>query len=182
MLCSVAQPCPASLCNPWTVARQARTRSGFPCPSQGIFANQDSNRCPTLQADSFYHLSHQGGQRVLEWIAHPFSGVFLTQESSQGLPHCRWILYQTSYQREAPSSLTGAENPHPPNPKGPDVSSCTCSKEKRECLGTALMFGDLPVKGHSGRTDLGLGSTLTIPQQHPFIPPRLPWRSVCGGN
>ena len=25
-------------------------------------------------------------------------GIFLTQESNQGLPHCRWILYQLSYQ------------------------------------------------------------------------------------
>ena len=25
-------------------------------------------------------------------------GIFLTQESNQGLLHCRWILYQLSYQ------------------------------------------------------------------------------------
>ena len=25
-------------------------------------------------------------------------GIFPTQESNQGLPHCRWILYQLSYQ------------------------------------------------------------------------------------
>ena len=25
-------------------------------------------------------------------------GIFLTQESNPGLPHCRWILYQLSYQ------------------------------------------------------------------------------------
>ena len=25
-------------------------------------------------------------------------GIFLTQESNQGLPHCRWILYKLSYQ------------------------------------------------------------------------------------
>ena len=27
-----------------------------------------------------------------------FQGIFLTQESNQGLLHCRWILYQLSYQ------------------------------------------------------------------------------------
>ena len=30
-------------------------------------------------------------------------GIFLTQESNQGLQHCRWILYQLSYQG-SPSS------------------------------------------------------------------------------
>jgi len=34
----------------------------------------------------------------LEWVAYPFSGIFLTQESNWGLLHCRWILYQLSYQ------------------------------------------------------------------------------------
>ena len=27
-----------------------------------------------------------------------FQGIFLTQESNWGLLHCRWILYQPSYQ------------------------------------------------------------------------------------
>ena len=32
-----------------------------------------------------------GSLSLLQWI-------FLTQESNQGLLHCRWILYQLSYQ------------------------------------------------------------------------------------
>ena len=32
-----------------------------------------------------------GSLSLLQWI-------FLTQESNQGLQHCRWILYQLSYQ------------------------------------------------------------------------------------
>ena len=32
-------------------------------------------------------------------------GIFLTQESYQGFLHCRWILYQLSYQR-SPTALT----------------------------------------------------------------------------
>ena len=33
--------------------------------------------------------------RILEWVAFPFSrGIFPTQGSSPGLPHCRRILYQ----------------------------------------------------------------------------------------
>ena len=31
-------------------------------------------------------------------------GIFLTQESNQGPLHCRWILYQLSYQGSPPKS------------------------------------------------------------------------------
>ena len=37
--------------------------------------------------------------RVLEWIAISFSsGIFLTQESNPGLPHCKQMLYRLSHQ------------------------------------------------------------------------------------
>ena len=37
--------------------------------------------------------------RILEWVAIFFSrGIFLTQRSNPGLPHCRRILYHLSYQ------------------------------------------------------------------------------------
>ena len=35
--------------------------------------------------------------RILEWVAY-LQQIFMTQESNQGLQHCRWILYQLSYQ------------------------------------------------------------------------------------
>ena len=55
-------------------------------------------RSPALQADSF-PVEPQGKPKntgvsslsLLQWI-------FPTQESNQGLLHCRWILYQLSYQ------------------------------------------------------------------------------------
>ena len=55
-------------------------------------------RSPTLQADSLL-AEPQGKPKntgvhslsLLQWI-------FLTQELNQGLLHCRWILYQLSYQ------------------------------------------------------------------------------------
>ena len=50
--------------------------------------------------------------RVLEWVALSFSagvgslsllqGIFPTQESNWVLLHCRWILYQLSYQGNPP--------------------------------------------------------------------------------
>ena len=36
--------------------------------------------------------------RILEWVAFPFSrGIFPSQGSNPGLPHCRQILYQLSH-------------------------------------------------------------------------------------
>ena len=35
--------------------------------------------------------------RILEWVAVPSPGIFLTQESNPGLLHCRQILYQLSH-------------------------------------------------------------------------------------
>ena len=36
--------------------------------------------------------------RILEWVAFPFlQGIFPTQGSNPGLPHCRWLLYQLSH-------------------------------------------------------------------------------------
>ena len=66
---------------------------------QGIFPTQGSNpRSPALQVDSL--LSEPPGKpkntgvgslSLLQWI-------FPAQELNRGLLHCRWILYQLSYQ------------------------------------------------------------------------------------
>ena len=38
-------------------------------------------------------------QELLEWVAIPFSrGIFPTQGLNRGLPLCKWILYQLSWQ------------------------------------------------------------------------------------
>ena len=54
--------------------------------------------------------------RILEWVAIPFfRGIFPTQGSNSGLPHCRWILYHTNHQYTYnPSLLNLSLNPtHP---------------------------------------------------------------------
>ena len=60
--------------------------------------------CPTLyDAMDMVHGILQA--RILEWAPVPFSrGLFPTQGSNPGLPHCRWILYQLSHQ-ESPRVL-----------------------------------------------------------------------------
>ena len=63
--------------------------------------------CPTL-CDPMGYMVHAVLQaRILQWVAFLFSrGIFLTQGSNPGLPHCRWILYQLSH-KGSPISLTG---------------------------------------------------------------------------
>ena len=56
--------------------------------------------CLTLcnPLDYTVHRILQAG--ILEWVAFPFSGgIFPTQGSNLGLPHCRWIPYQLSHKR-----------------------------------------------------------------------------------
>ena len=71
-----------------------------PFPSPGDLPNPETEpRSPALQADSLPaeppgkpKNTGVGSLSLLQWI-------FSTQESNQGLLHCRQILYQLSYQR-----------------------------------------------------------------------------------
>ena len=51
--------------------------------------------------------------RILEWVATGvgslLQGILPTQESNQGLLHCRQILYQLSYQGSPTESLESAK-------------------------------------------------------------------------
>ena len=94
-----------TLCNPtdYTVHRFLQDRileySGYLLPSSGDLPNPGLKpRSPTLQVDSLPdeppwkpQNSGVGSLSLFQWI-------FQTQESNQGLLHCRQILYQLSYQ------------------------------------------------------------------------------------
>ena len=46
--------------------------------------------------------------RILEWVARfHLQGIFPTQGSNPGLPHCRWVLYQLIATREAREYWSG---------------------------------------------------------------------------
>ena len=87
----------------WTIQSIEFSRpeywSGQPFPSPGDLPNPGIKpRSPVLQADSFPaepqgkpKNTGVGSLSLLQWI-------FPTQESNRGLLHCRWILYQLSYQ------------------------------------------------------------------------------------
>ena len=55
-------------------------------------------RSPTLQADSLPAEPKGKSKNTGVGSLSLLQGIFLTQESNWGLLHCRWILYQLSYQ------------------------------------------------------------------------------------
>jgi len=61
---------------------QARYWSGLPFPFQHIFPTQGSNSCLPLSGRFFT-------------AEPPGKHIFPNQGLNPGLPHCRWILYQT---------------------------------------------------------------------------------------
>ena len=61
---------------------QPRSQTGVSCIAGGFFTSWATGKLKNAGA---------GSLSLLQWI-------FPTQESNQGLLHCRWILYQLSYQ------------------------------------------------------------------------------------
>ena len=73
--------------------------SGLPCPPSGDLLNPwIEPRSPTLQLDSLP--SEPPGKPIKNGVGSlsHLQGIFLPQESNQGLLHCRLLLYQLSYQ------------------------------------------------------------------------------------
>ena len=89
---------PARLLYPWGFSRQEYW-SGLLCPPSEDLPNPwIGPRSPALQADSLP--SEPPGKPENTGVGSLFllQGIFPTQESNWGLLHCRWILYQLSYQ------------------------------------------------------------------------------------
>ena len=125
-MCLVTQSC-LTLCNPmdcrllhpWGFSRQEHW-SGLPCPPPGYLPDPGIDPgSPGLQAYSLpseppeksKSLSHvwlfgtpwnspwnSPGQNSGVSSHSLLQGIFPTQGSNPGLPHCRWILYQLSHQ------------------------------------------------------------------------------------
>ena len=82
MLCLVSQSCP-TLCDPMDCSPPGSSvhgdspgkNTGVGCHAllQGIIPTQGSNPGLWHCRQIFYHLSHQGSPRILEWVAYPFS-------------------------------------------------------------------------------------------------------------
>ena len=73
--------------------------SGLPCPPPGDLPNPGIEpESPTLQVDSLPSESPGEPKNAGVRSLFLFQGIFPTQELNRGLPHCRQILYQLSYQ------------------------------------------------------------------------------------
>ena len=93
---------------------QARILEWVPVPFSKGSQPKDRTQASGIAS---YFLSHQGSPRILEWEAYPFSrGICPTQESNQGLLHCRRILYQLSYQGSPCYLFKSLQMPKPYHP------------------------------------------------------------------
>ena len=95
--------------------------SGYPFPSPGDFPNPGIKpRSSALQADSLPAEPQGKPKNTGVGSLCLLQQIFPTQESNQGLLHCRRILYQLSYQgslkfeseSESPSVVSNSLRPH----------------------------------------------------------------------
>ena len=95
---------PHGLYSPWHSPGQ-NTGVGSLSLIQGILPNPGIKpMSPVLQADSLPAEPQGKPKNTGVGSLSLLQRIFLTQELNQGLLHCRWILYQLSYQG-GPSSL-----------------------------------------------------------------------------
>ena len=108
LLCSavqglVAQSCP-TLCDPMDLSLSAPLSmgeygSGLLGPPPGNFPKPGiESRCPALQTDSLPSEPPEKSMNTGVGSLSLLQGIFRTQESNQGVLHCRRILYLLRYQ------------------------------------------------------------------------------------
>ena len=98
----LTQSCPA-LCDPidYTVhgILQARILEWVAFPfSSGSSQPRDQAQVSCTAGGFFTSRATREAQEYWSGYLSLLQGIFLTQESNQGLLHCRWILYQLSYE------------------------------------------------------------------------------------
>ena len=94
VLCLVAQSC-STLCDPMDCSQPGSSlygdssgkNTGVDCHIflQGLIPTQGSNLSLPHCRQIFYHLSHQGSLRILEWVAYPFSRGFSWPRNQNGV-------------------------------------------------------------------------------------------------
>ena len=105
---------PTRLLCPWGFSRQEYW-SGLPCPPPWDLPNPGiALRTPALQVDSLPPEPSGKPKNTGVGSLSLLQGIFLTQESNQGLLHCRWILYQLN--RGNSESKSNSFSFHPPPP------------------------------------------------------------------
>ena len=119
MLYLVAQSC-LTLCDPMDYSPSGSSyhgdsvgNTGVGCHAllQGNLPNSGIKpRSPTLQADSLTSEPSGKPMNIGVGSLSLLQGTFSTLELNQGLLHCRWILYQPSYQRSPAELVSVSKN------------------------------------------------------------------------
>ena len=109
MKVKVAQSCPTA--TPWTViVHGIFSRPEYQSEQPFLFPRDLPNpgiepRSPTLQADSLPAQPQEKPKNTGVGSLSLLQGIFLTQESNRVLLHCRWILYELSYEGSLRSTI-----------------------------------------------------------------------------
>ena len=116
-----SQSCPTLFEITWTVDRQAPLPiefsrkeywSGLPFPSPGDLPNSRIEpRCPALRVVTLPAELSGKPKNIGVGSLSLFQGIFLTEELTQGLLHCRRILFQLSYQGSQKSGTCSLFHP-----------------------------------------------------------------------
>ena len=135
----VAQSCPI-LCDPIDYTAhgilQPRILDWVAFPfSRGYSQPGTEPRSPALQADSLPAEPQGKPENIGVGNLSILQGVFPTQESNQGLQHCRWILYQLSYQgsphsRQREQHIKGPMAERNMEPLRPSQASGWCTEHE----------------------------------------------------
>ena len=118
----------------------------------------------------FYHLSHKGSPRILEWVAIPLlQGIFPTQGPNQRVPHCRKVLHYLSHQGS-------------PTYRGRGCLSCPvsffilCAAPLEIWLDLVLsLLSPVPYRFSSCVLEIWLDpiQSVSVSLCHPYLPPSL---------
>ena len=121
---------------PWTIQSmefsRPEYRSGYPIPPSPNTGTEP--RSPVLQADSLPVETPGKLKNTGVSSLSLLQRIFPTQESNQGLPHCRGILYQLSYEG-SPDSSVGKESTCN---EGDPGSICGLGRSAGEGIGYSL--------------------------------------------
>ena len=93
----VTQSCP-TLCNPMDFTIHGIFQARILVLVAISFLKSHSIVSDSLQPPGLYSPWNSPGQKSGVGSLSLLQGVFLTQGSNPGLPHCRWILYQLSHE------------------------------------------------------------------------------------
>ena len=121
---------PTRLLCPWGFSRQEYW-SELPCPPPWDFPNPGIQpRSPALQANS---LSSETPGKPKNRVGRLslLKGIFTTQESNWGLLHCRWILFQLSYQGSPSLKISQYKSHKLKNKENKDWKKERISKDSR---------------------------------------------------